>query len=88
MRERVAHGHTAGNGQAARRPAGPASGAREVGVHGVAEGVGSAKESAASAAHSVGDTVGSAKDSVASTASAAGEKVGSAAPSTVGEKVG
>ena len=88
VRERVAHGHTADNGHGGASSGGPGllERARSA-MHGVAEGVGSAKESAASAAHSVGDTVGSAKDSVASTASTVGDKVGSAT-STVGEKVG
>jgi hypothetical protein len=85
VRERVAHGHTAGNGHGGASTGGPGllDRARSA-MHGVAEGVGSAKESAASAAHSVGDTVGSARESVASTASAVGDKVGSARESVAG----
>jgi len=87
VRERVAHGHSAGNGGGGTSSGPGLLDRARSAVQGVAEGVGSAKDSAASAAHSVGDAVGSAKEQVAATASTVGDRVGSARE-TVGEKVG
>jgi hypothetical protein len=79
VRERVAQGHSAGDGRDGASSDGPGLLDRaKSAMHGVAGGVGSAKDSVASAAHSVGDTVGSAKEQAASTASAMGDRVGSA----------
>jgi hypothetical protein len=90
VRERVAHGHSAGDGYGNGHGDSGGPGMLErakSAVRGMTGGV-------SSATSTVGDKVGSAKDTVGSTVSTVGEKVGSAkesvasTASTMGDKVG